>query len=137
MTYRDRPVSCPRCALELVRVDDGDRWSCSRCKGLLYGVGELIAKLVEVAPDLVPDAGIGDITMPARRTTSPALECPTCNENMDPVFLGGVELDRCYRDNVVWLDRGELEVVLDVATEQRQGRESIRSSWLARLLGLD
>jgi Zn-finger nucleic acid-binding protein len=134
VTYRDRPVACPRCSLELVRVDKGERWTCSRCKGLLYGVGDLIARLVEVAPDLVPDAGVGDITMPARRTTAPALACPTCSENMDPVFLGGVELDRCYRDNVVWLDRGELEVVLDVANEQRHRRES---SWLARLFRLD
>lgn len=137
MTYRDRPVTCPRCSLELTRVDARDRWSCGGCKSLLYGIGEVVDELVTVAPDLLPQETVRDITMPARRSFAPALACPTCGENMDPVFLGGVNLDRCYRDNVVWFDRGELEDVLDVAREQRQSRESIKTSWLGRFFGFD
>jgi Zn-finger nucleic acid-binding protein len=50
---------------------------------------------------------------------------------MEPVFLGGVDVDRCYHDELMWFDRGELALVVDVAHDQH--RERARS-WLVRLL---
>ncbi len=44
------------------------------------------------------------------------MRCPMCeNETLTPVVRHGVELDFCPRCKGVWLDRGELETLLDVA----------------------
>ena len=131
MTYRDRAIMCPRCRLELVRDDARDRWRCSACGGAVLGVGEVVRQLVETAPDLVPDGGIGDLPTLGRRSLAPLVPCAACGADMEPVFLGGVDVDRCYHDQLLWFDRGELELVLDVAREQKGERER---SWLVKLL---
>ncbi|MDB4953574.1 MAG: hypothetical protein JWO36_1143 [Myxococcales bacterium] len=130
MTYRDRSVSCPRCGVELIRKDAREAWSCVKCKGALLDVGELVRELLLVAPDLLPEGGTSGITTLGRRTVARALACPMCAAPMEPVFLGGVDLDRCYDDNVFWFDAGELGLVLEVAQGQREERHK---PWLARL----
>jgi Zn-finger nucleic acid-binding protein len=50
---------------------------------------------------------------------------------MEPVFLGGAELDRCYTDELIWLDEHEHERVLASARAQRRGADA---SWVLRLL---
>ncbi len=130
MTYRDRPVSCPRCGVELAREGTFETWTCAKCRGALMGVGELVRGLVAVAPELVPEGSIHGVTTIGRRTIAPALVCPQCSGSMEPVFLGGVDLDRCYTDELVWFDLGEHDLVLDIARSQRGQREL---SWVARL----
>jgi Zn-finger nucleic acid-binding protein len=49
------------------------------------------------------------------------------------VFLGGVDVDRCAHDELVWFDRGELGLVLEIARDQEQGHEQ---SWLRQVLDL-
>ena len=131
MTYRDRAVQCPRCGLELVRADERDRWRCTKCKGALFGVGEVVRELVATAPELVPKGGAGGLTTLGRRTVAPLLACSVCGAPMEPVFLGGVDVDRCFHDELIWFDRGELALVVDVARDQHREREQ---SWLVRLL---
>lgn len=133
MSYRDRAIQCPRCGLELVRGDERDRWRCGKCKGVLLAVSEVVRELVTAAPDLVPADGIGGLPTLGRRTTAPLITCSLCGAPMEPVFLGGVEVDRCYHDDMVWFDRGELGLVVDIAGDQRRERER---TWLARLLAL-
>jgi Zn-finger nucleic acid-binding protein len=41
------------------------------------------------------------------------LVCPNCNVSMQAVQRVGVELDICPQCRSVWLDRGELEKILD------------------------
>lgn len=44
------------------------------------------------------------------------MRCPMCeNETLTPVVRHQVELDFCPRCKGVWLDRGELDLLLDVA----------------------
>ncbi len=50
---------------------------------------------------------------------------------MEPVFLGGFDVDRCYHDEQIWFDAFEHRLVLESAREQHQARTP--SSWLARL----
>lgn len=128
MTYRDRPISCPRCRTELARVDGSERWMCHKCGGLLAGVTEVIDELLVVAPHLAPPGGIGDLSTIPRLATAEN-SCPLCGDPMEPIFLGARELDRCRRDEVIWFDDAELEQVLDVARGQP------RRSWLARFFG--
>lgn len=131
MTYRDRPISCPRCQLELARGDSGDHWRCGKCHGVLLGTGELVRVLLVVAPDLVPAGeGVHGITTLGRRSPT-TLPCGVCGAPMEPVFLGGIGVDRCYHDELVWFDGGELDLVLTVAHEQHGERTK---SWLARMM---
>jgi Zn-finger nucleic acid-binding protein len=131
VTYRDRPIECPRCGVELVRHEVAERWKCGRCKGVLVGVGEVARELVEVAPELAPDGPITDLTTIGRRTTAAPLACPACASLLEPVFLGGVEVDRCYHDQLLWFDAGELPWVLDIARERH---DATADPWLVRVM---
>lgn len=131
MTYRDRPIDCPRCRTPLERLERGERWICRTCRGLLAGVTEVIDELLAVAPHLAPAGGIGDLST-IRRRVDPAKEipCAVCGDPMEPIFLGGRELDRCRHDQLIWFDDAELDEVLEVARGQP------RRSWLARFFGV-
>src|SRR5262245_51564929 len=118
MTYRDRAIQCPRCGIELTRSDARDRWRWGKCKGALFAVGEVMPELLLTAPELMPKAGASGLTTLGRRTVAPLLDCSVCGGPMEPVFLGGVDVDRCYHDELIWFDRGELALVVDVARDQ-------------------
>lgn len=51
----------------------------------------------------------------------PLLMCPNDNASMQKVVRDGVELDICPNCRGVWLDRGELEKILEGGREDRQG----------------
>lgn len=42
----------------------------------------------------------------------PLLICPNCNVGMTQVTRSGIEIDMCPQCRSVWLDRGELEKLL-------------------------
>lgn len=48
----------------------------------------------------------------------PLLICPNCNVGMTQVQRSGIELDICPQCRGVWLDRGELEKLLQPLREQ-------------------
>lgn len=100
---------------------------------MLCSVEEAIKDLIAVAPDLIP-AGqrAADLVTLARRTVAPPVACSMCGGEMEPVFLGGVELDRCYHDELLWFDSGEHALVLDQARDQQGERAK---SWIAKLVG--
>jgi uncharacterized protein len=56
----------------------------------------------------------------------PLLLCPNCNASMQNVSRSGVELDMCSQCRGVWLDRGELEKLLDGAKQERAGQQEDR-----------
>lgn len=42
------------------------------------------------------------------------MKCPTCSETMKVVAgRGGIEIDRCPNCQGVWLDRGELDELIE------------------------
>ncbi|KIM00181.1 hypothetical protein CCC_02969 [Paramagnetospirillum magnetotacticum MS-1] len=47
----------------------------------------------------------------------PLLVCPNCNVGMTNVLRSGVEIDICPQCRGVWLDRGELEKLLQPLRE--------------------
>ena len=51
----------------------------------------------------------------------PLLLCPNDNGSMQTVQRSGVEFDICPTCRGVWLDRGELEKLLDLARESTPG----------------
>jgi len=120
--YRDRPLDCPRCRIGLSRRDGREVWSCSRCNGMFVAVGDLVDELLVIAPDLMPRSSGRTLKTLARRTALPLLPCPRCAAPMEPVFVGGIDADRCYHDDHVWFDASEHAVVLDRAREQYAAR---------------
>jgi Zn-finger nucleic acid-binding protein len=55
----------------------------------------------------------------------PIFLCPNCNESVQPVHRAGVELDICPKCRGIWLDRGELEKILD-HERTRSGQDANR-----------
>jgi Zn-finger nucleic acid-binding protein len=47
----------------------------------------------------------------------PLLLCPNCQSNMQALHRAGVEFDMCPTCRGVWLDRGELEKIIEGARE--------------------
>lgn len=43
------------------------------------------------------------------------MKCPVCNEEMIVLELDSVEIDYCYSCGGIWLDEGELELLLENA----------------------
>jgi Zn-finger nucleic acid-binding protein len=132
MPFRDRPPSCPRCRCDLDRSTEAERFHCPGCAGVVLAASELVAELLVVDPSLRDGIQIRDIHTIGRRSAE-RLPCAICGEAMEPVFLGGVEVDRCRADGVLWLDAGELEAVLATTAEQRDDRSA---GVLRRLFGL-
>lgn len=130
MAYRDRPITCPRCRVQLQRHAVTDRWRCGLCSGLVLGVPEVVRELLRIAPDLLPPAGVAGLTTLGRRSAT-TLTCPACGAPMEPVFLGGVHVDRCYHDELIWFADRELDRVLATAQSQREARDQ---TWLGRLV---
>ncbi len=56
----------------------------------------------------------------------PLLMCPNDNAAMQTLERGGVQFDMCPTCRGVWLDRGELEKLMTVATDE--GRASAAPS---------
>ena len=130
MSYRTQPIDCPRCRIALVRPEVRDLWRCAGCAGELVAEGELIAELLRVAPDLVPE-GTPRLPTRSRAPTGPPAPCPVCRATMQPVFLGGIDVDRCHADELIWFDASELARVLARAAAQHEVRQR---GWLERVV---
>lgn len=133
--YRDRPMACPRCTVPLVRSASRDVWGCPRCTGVLASVSELITELAAAAPALVPESGPRNLRTFGRHTKLPPLTCPSCAGQMEPVFLAGVDVDRCYHDEQLWLDAGEPALILDRAQAQIREEQPWFTALIQRLFG--
>lgn len=59
----------------------------------------------------------------------PLLMCPNCSESMQEVRRNDVQIDMCPKCRGVWLDRGELEKLLNVAREVDREYEREREAW--------
>lgn len=121
MPFRDSPPTCPRCRIDLDRSGAAERFDCPRCKGVVIGAGELVAALLAVDPSLRDGIRVRDVRTVGRRSAA-RLPCAMCEEEMEPVYLGGAAIDRCRGDGILWFDAGELDAVLARAAEQRAAR---------------
>ncbi|WP_085371798.1 TFIIB-type zinc ribbon-containing protein [Magnetospirillum sp. ME-1] len=55
----------------------------------------------------------------------PLLVCPNCNVGMSNIQRSGVEIDICPQCRGVWLDRGELEKLLEPVREYVSDEASV------------
>lgn len=49
-----------------------------------------------------------------------ALNCPVCRSALKEIVKDGVLIDVCSECRGVWLDRGELDKLLDIACEKNE-----------------
>jgi len=102
-----RELECPKChepmfvaEFEGVEID-----TCPTCGGVWLDGGELEALVGEPPPPKEkPDESFGP----------PELDCPICVDKLvkDRYAGTGVVVDKCPHGDGIWLDRGELEQIL-------------------------
>jgi Zn-finger nucleic acid-binding protein len=91
-------LACPACQGSL--VVQGREFACGRCHGLWLSSSALAARGAAPGADLVA------VASRAPRT------CPACQEPLTPYRSPLLEIDVCDRCTGVFLDRGELEILL-------------------------
>lgn len=52
------------------------------------------------------------------------MKCPSCNETLVMTERQGVEIDYCPKCRGVWLDKGELDKIIERAAGEQQGNTS-------------
>jgi uncharacterized protein len=57
------------------------------------------------------------------------MKCPVCNETLLMNERNGVEIDYCPKCRGIWLDRGELEKIMERAGEHYSKRENYESDF--------
>lgn len=48
------------------------------------------------------------------------MKCPSCNETLSMTERQGIEIDYCPKCRGVWLDKGELDKIIEKALEQQE-----------------
>lgn len=54
------------------------------------------------------------------------MKCPNCDETLVMSDRNGIEIDYCPNCRGVWLDRGELDKIIERSTQYSPGRETAR-----------
>jgi len=57
------------------------------------------------------------------------MKCPNCNETLVMADRNGVEIDYCPNCRGVWLDRGELDKILERSAEHYSHKENYREDY--------
>ncbi len=107
-------MQCPACREALIAVEfqDVETDVCPRCHGVWLDHGEL-GLLLSGRPDFMPDWS-EPAAKPGERI------CPHCTRKLATRSLaGGVEVDVCSHDHGIWLDKGELEAIIQSAAKTK------------------
>ena len=114
---------CPVCENPLVvlELDQIEIDHCLNCGGIWLDAGEL-ELLLETDEErkrfgklLVEDESVNEKKYP----------CPICNKKMGKVYVGEekkILIDKCKKNHGLWLDKGELEQVIELSSENREGK---------------
>ncbi len=60
------------------------------------------------------------------------MKCPNCGETLLMTHRNNVEIDYCPQCRGIWLDRGELDKILELAEKQYPGQSGARSEYNER-----
>jgi len=114
---------CPVCENPMVvlELDQIEIDHCLHCGGIWLDAGEL-ELLLETDEDrerlrnlLIEDDSVKEKKYP----------CPICNKKMQKVFVGEekkILIDKCKKNHGLWLDKGELEDVIELSSQNREGK---------------
>jgi len=57
------------------------------------------------------------------------MKCPACNETLLMSEKNGVEIDYCPKCRGIWLDRGELEKIMERSADHYSRKENYESDY--------
>ena len=116
-------IECPLCKIKLnmATVDDYYRgFQCSNCRGLMFNrtrfreVVDSRRSKVKSPPEPVNSFNLAEL----ERDT----ECPICFQEMETFqYLGpgNIVIDTCHTDDLIWLDYGELNKIVNAPGRDR------------------
>ena len=57
------------------------------------------------------------------------MKCPSCNETLLMSDKNGIEIDYCPNCRGIWLDRGELDKIIDRSADHYSKKENYESDY--------
>jgi len=114
---------CPVCENPMVvlELDQIEIDHCLHCGGIWLDAGEL-----EILLDTDEDrARLTEILIEEDSVKEKKYPCPICNKKMQKVYVGEerkILIDKCKRNHGLWLDKGELEEVIKLSSENKEGK---------------
>ncbi len=110
-------MDCPVCKEPMIvlELDEVEIDHCTSCQGIWLDAGELELLLGDSAEK---EAFLASFQV-AGYAEEKGRRCPLCSRRMEKVLVGTdrkVRLDRCRSKEGVWLDGGELEEILEMAS---------------------
>jgi Zn-finger nucleic acid-binding protein len=122
----DRAIDCPLCrkALLVAMLDAYQVHYCQSCRGLLIprpAFAEIVRhrRAWAIRPSITP-------VPPEDRALRRTIDCPTCRRRMiaDRYYgPGNIIMDGCLACDVIWLDFGELQQIVDAPGADRGTRD--------------
>jgi Zn-finger nucleic acid-binding protein len=123
----DSSAPCPVCNRSLVSAvvaDHAPVLYCRNCRGLLVAQSNFLHVVRELRAQAEgPEGRFHRITEDERRRS---IFCPACSRQMDthPYYgPGNVLIDICTQCQLVWLDYGELSIIINAPGRDRGQRE--------------
>ena len=116
-------IQCPQCRikLNLATIDNYFRgYNCINCRGLLFNrthfreVIDIRRSRTKTPPEPVNTFHPVELS---RKT-----DCPICDQQMETFkYLGpgNIVIDTCHKDDLIWLDYGELDKVVNAPGRDR------------------
>ena len=111
---------CPVCKnttvvleLEQIEID-----YCASCEGIWFDAGEL-ELLLETEQER---ARLLNLLIEDSSVKEKSYRCPICSKKMKKVFVGEekkILIDKCKKNHGLWLDKGELESVIELSSQNR------------------
>ena len=110
-------MDCPVCknAMITLELEDVEIDHCTDCGGIWLDAGELELLMGEPAGarELLSSFKV-DISCPEKPR-----KCPICDKKMNKIAVGvstpAILIDKCPREDGLWLDKGELQNIFDKA----------------------
>jgi Zn-finger nucleic acid-binding protein len=110
-------LNCPLCKEPMIvlELDEVEIDHCLSCGGIWLDAGELELLLEDAAQK---DAFLSSFETD-RSSKEKTIKCPVCKKKMDKILVGAdqeIQIDRCRRNDGIWLDEGELEEILKMSS---------------------
>jgi len=116
-------VNCPVCEEPMIvlEIDEVEIDHCLSCGGIWLDAGELELLLKDSREK---DAFLSSFEI-AKGSKEKARKCPLCMKRMEKILVGadkGIRIDRCRRNDGIWLDKGELDEILKMSNFGQNNR---------------
>lgn len=116
-------MNCPVCKnsmvvleLEQIEIDH-----CLSCSGIWLDAGEL-ELLLETEEER---SRLLNLLIEDSNVREKSYRCPICSKKMKKVFVGKerkILIDKCKKNHGLWLDKGELELVIELSSNDRESK---------------